>query len=205
MQRIFCRIVSRYSLASYELDEQLASGLDQEVCPTVWESGRQTALCFNLKFITLNTASLQSLILLDIEHVLAANMMRVGERHVDDSMPGTGASTMPVFEVDAIHLEALLLKHLNQIYNNEGLSDGAQGDGRSAILVLNPNKLRMNPMLHAEAAHELAGKHWGLADSWKRGKVLPAALLEQEGDYLYRYTYNGRGAAAAWVSAHNFM
>ncbi|KAJ9508189.1 hypothetical protein QJQ45_021541 [Haematococcus lacustris] len=194
-----------YTLDSYELDEQLASGLDQEVCPTVWESGRQTALCFNLKFITLNTASLQSLILLDIEHVLAANMMRVGERHVDDSMPGTGASTMPVFEVDAIHLEALLLKHLNQIYNNEGLSDGEQGDGRSAILVLNPNKLRMNPMLHAEAAHELAGKHWGLADSWKRGKVLPATLLEQEGDYLYRYTYNGRGAAAAWVSAHNFM
>ncbi|GFH23479.1 uncharacterized protein HaLaN_21095, partial [Haematococcus lacustris] len=51
-----------YTLDSYELDEQLASGLDQEVCPTVWESGRQTALCFNLKFITLNTASLQSLV-----------------------------------------------------------------------------------------------------------------------------------------------
>ncbi|GFH23955.1 uncharacterized protein HaLaN_21659, partial [Haematococcus lacustris] len=79
--------MGEYTLESYELDEQLASGLDQEVCPTVWESGRQTALCFNLKFITLNTASLQSLILLDIEHVLAANMMRVGERHVDDSMP----------------------------------------------------------------------------------------------------------------------
>ncbi|TXG71573.1 hypothetical protein EZV62_000152 [Acer yangbiense] len=107
---------------------------------------------------------------------------------------------VPLFEVDATVVEPTFQKLYSYIFDMDNDGFSAPEMDRpvpNAIFIFNFDKVRMDPR----------NKEIDL-DSLMYGQVSQLTeedLKKQEGDYIYRYRYNGGGASQVWLSSSRFV
>ncbi|XP_038720256.1 uncharacterized protein LOC120012804 isoform X1 [Tripterygium wilfordii] len=150
---------------------------------------------------------------LDIEHHVVYNVFPAGqpelialEKALKEAMVHTGSARetdfgrdVPTFDVEATKVEPVFQKLYSYIFDVDevGVSTDTDGPMPSAIFVVNFDKVRMDPR----------NKDINL-DSFMYGKVTQLTeedLKKQEGDYIYRYRYNGGGASQVWLGSGRFV
>ncbi|KAK6913674.1 hypothetical protein RJ641_020995 [Dillenia turbinata] len=151
--------------------------------------------------------------LLDIEHHIVYNTYPAGqpelialEKALKEAMvpAGTARETgwgreLPLFEVEAMAVESVFQKLYSFMFDTHGDYSAQEMDGPlpSAIFIVNFDKVRMDPR----------NKEIDL-DNLMYGKTMPLneeEMKKQEGDYIYRYRYNGGGASQVWLSSGRFV
>lgn len=101
---------------------------------------------------------------------------------------------VPLFEVDATAVESVFQKLYSYIFDMDNSGYNAAEMDRpvpSAIFIVNFDKVRMDPR----------NKEIDL-DSLMYGKITQRTeeeMKRQEGEYIYRYRYNGGGASQVWL------
>lgn len=151
---------------------------------------------------------------LDIEHHLVYNSFHAGqaemialEKAVKESMVSAGNAReadfgreVPLFEVDATAVEPVFQMLYSYMFDfdNEGLSS-AEIDKPvpSVIFIVNFDKVRMDPR-NKEIDHDSL-----MVD--RLPELTEEDLKKQEGDYIYRYRYNGGGASQVWLGSGRFV
>ncbi|KAK1592577.1 hypothetical protein Q3G72_027299 [Acer saccharum] len=151
---------------------------------------------------------------LDIEHHIVYNVYPAGqpevialEKALKEAMVPAGNAResdfgreVPLFEVDATAVEPTFQKLYSYIFDldNDGFSAPEMDRPvPNAIFIFNFDKVRMDPR----------NKEIDL-DSLMNGQVSQLTeedLKKQEGDYIYRYRYNGGGASQVWLSSGRFV
>ncbi|XP_022722292.1 uncharacterized protein LOC111279598 isoform X2 [Durio zibethinus] len=151
---------------------------------------------------------------LDIEHHLVYNTFPAGqpelialEKALKEAMVPAGSARefdfgreVPLFEVDATAVEPIFQKLYSYLFDIETEGYSAKEMDRpapTAIFIVNFDKVRMDPR----------NKEVDL-DSLMFGKLTPLTdedMKKQEGDYIYRYRYNGGGASQVWLGSGRFV
>ncbi|XP_010277616.1 PREDICTED: uncharacterized protein LOC104612011 isoform X2 [Nelumbo nucifera] len=151
---------------------------------------------------------------LDIEHHIIYNAFPVGqpelialEKALKEAMvlAATARETdygreVPLFEVNATAVEPVFHRLYSYIFDiDQGRYSEVEMDKAvpSAIFVVNFDKVRMDPR----------NKEIDL-DSLMYGKIPELSeeeMRKQEGDYIYRYRYNGGGASQVWLGSGRFV
>ncbi|KAL1334949.1 hypothetical protein HN51_063887 [Arachis hypogaea] len=152
--------------------------------------------------------------LLDIEHHLVYNAFPAGqpelialEKALKEAMIPAGKAResefgreVPLFEVEATSVEPIFQKLYSYIFDMDSGGSSVIDMDRpvpNAIFVVNFDKVRMDPR----------NKEMDL-DSLMYGK-LPELndedMKKQEGDYIYRYRYDGGGATQVWLGSGRFV
>ncbi|CAI0466937.1 unnamed protein product [Linum tenue] len=168
-----------------------------------------------LSFPTHRPSCLETGELLDIEHHLIYNVFPAGqaemialEKAMKEAMvpAGTARETdfgreVPLFEVEATAVEAVFQKFYSYIFYTETVGFELNTDpdrpSPASIFVVNFDKVRMDPR----------NKEVDL-DSFMFstiGNLSEEDMKKQEGDYIYRYRYNGGGATQVWLSSDRFV
>ncbi|KAJ9181790.1 hypothetical protein P3X46_005848 [Hevea brasiliensis] len=107
---------------------------------------------------------------------------------------------VPLFEVEAAVVEPVFHKLYSYIFDMENMRYTAAENDRpvpNAIFIVNFDKVRMDPR---DTEIDL--------DSLMYRKINPLTNEEigkQEGNYVYRYRYNGGGATQVWLSSDRFV
>ncbi|MEW5313566.1 MAG: hypothetical protein WDW38_005124 [Sanguina aurantia] len=188
-----------YKIEHIELEELLAATIGrQPLCPSVTETQEPANVCFAVHYYTLPLGQQQNAIK-ELETLLHSHFQEAGQRNVT-FLKGSGSHSVQTYNVDASGDVEDLLKHMLETAAAEaGRPTGQTLDPshRPAIVVINPDKIRMSPV-----ALE-AGK--AVEPSQDLGKVSVGELLAQEAGFSYSYSYNGLGASASWLSRHNFL
>ncbi|KAL5700820.1 hypothetical protein ACHQM5_026227 [Ranunculus cassubicifolius] len=153
---------------------------------------------------------------LDIEHHIVYNAFPAGqpelialEKTLKAAMVPAGTAReseygrqVPLFEVDAAVVEPVFQQLYSYIFDmdNGGISSEnteKEKPAPSAIFVVNFDKVRMDPRNNGTDLDSLMyGK---LAD------LTEEEMKKQEGDYIYRYRYNGGGASQVWLGSGRFV
>ncbi|KAI9194736.1 hypothetical protein LWI28_008809 [Acer negundo] len=151
---------------------------------------------------------------LDIEHHIVYNVYPAGqpevialEKALKEAMVPAGNAResdfgreVPLFEVDATVVEPTFQRLYSYIFdmdNGEFSAPEMDRPAPNAIFIFNFDKVRMDPR----------NKEIDL-DSLMYGQVSQLTeedLKKQEGDYIYRYRYNGGGASQVWLSSGRFV
>ncbi|KAK2644328.1 hypothetical protein Ddye_019523 [Dipteronia dyeriana] len=151
---------------------------------------------------------------LDIEHHIVYNVYPAGrpevialEKALKEAMVPAGNAResdfgreVPLFEVDATVVEPTFQRLYSYIFDMDNGGFSAPEMDRpvpNAIFIFNFDKVRMDPR----------NKEIDL-DSLMYGQVSQLTeedLKKQEGDYIYRYRYNGGGASQVWLSSGRFV
>ncbi|MBA0725419.1 hypothetical protein Golax_022009, partial [Gossypium laxum] len=151
---------------------------------------------------------------LDIEHHVVYNTFPAGqpelialEKALKEAMVPAGSAResdfgreVPLFEVEATAVEPVFQKLYSYIFDMESGGYSAKEMDRpvpTAIFIVNFDKVRMDPR----------NKEVDL-DSLMYSKLTPLTneeMKQQEGDYIYRYRYNGGGASQVWLSSGRFV
>ncbi|XP_038722579.1 uncharacterized protein LOC120014640 [Tripterygium wilfordii] len=151
--------------------------------------------------------------LLDIEHQVVYNVFPAGqpelialEKALKEAMVPSGSARetdfgreVPAFDVEATKVEPVFQKLYSYIFDVDevGVSTETDRPKPSAIFVVNFDKVRMDPR----------NKDINL-ESFMYGKVTQLTeedMKKQEGDYIYRYRYNGGGASQVWLGSGRFV
>ncbi|XP_027330086.1 uncharacterized protein LOC113846247 [Abrus precatorius] len=152
--------------------------------------------------------------LLDIEHHLVYNAFPAGqpelialEKALKEAMVPAGKARetefgreVPLFEVEATTVEPVFQKLYSYIFDMDVMGSSVMQMDRpvpSAIFIVNFDKVRVDPR----------NKEIDL-DSLMSGKIPELTeedMKRQEGDYIYRYRYNGGGATQVWLSSGRFV
>ncbi|KAI4334990.1 hypothetical protein L6164_013680 [Bauhinia variegata] len=151
---------------------------------------------------------------LDIEHHIVYNAFPAGqpelialEKAVKEAMVPAGKAReadfgreVPLFEVEATAVEPVFEMLYSYIFDMDAQGNSVTERDKtvpSAIFIVNFDKVRMDPR----------NKEMDL-DSLMYGR-LPELTEEdiktQEGDYIYRYRYNGGGASQVWLGSGRFV
>ncbi|GAV71705.1 hypothetical protein CFOL_v3_15195 [Cephalotus follicularis] len=151
---------------------------------------------------------------LDIEHHIVYNAIPAGqpellalEKALKDAMVPAGSARetdfgreVPLFEVDATAVEPVFQRLYSYLFDMDNGGYSAAEMERpvpSAIFIVNFDKVRMDPR----------GNETYL-DSSMYSKIPPLTdedIKKQEGDYVYRYRYNGGGASQVWLGSGRFV
>ncbi|TYH50651.1 hypothetical protein ES332_D10G220800v1 [Gossypium tomentosum] len=151
---------------------------------------------------------------LDIEHHVVYNTFPAGqpelialEKALKGAMVPAGSARepdfgreVPLFEVEATAVEPVFQKLYSYIFDIKSGGYSAKEMDRpvpTAIFIVNFDKVRMDPR----------NKEVDL-DSLMYSKLTPLTneeMKQQEGDYIYRYRYNGGGASQVWLSSGRFV
>ncbi|XP_040991272.1 uncharacterized protein LOC121238468 [Juglans microcarpa x Juglans regia] len=151
---------------------------------------------------------------LDIEHLLVYNVFPAGqpelialEKALKEAMVPSGTAResdygreVPLFEVDATAVEPVFQKLYSYIFDTDNVRYSAAEMDRPVpivIFLVNFDKVRMDPR----------NKEIDL-DSFMDGKLTPLTeedIKNQEGQYIYRYRYNGGGASQVWLGSGRFV
>lgn len=151
---------------------------------------------------------------LDIEHHIVYNVFPAGqpelialEKALKEAMVPAGTAResdygreVPLFEVDATAVEPVFQKLYSYIFDMDNRGYNAAEMDRpvpSAIFIVNFDKVRMDPR----------NKEIDL-DSLMYGKITQLTeeeMKRQEGEYIYRYRYNGGGASQVWLGLGRFV
>ncbi|XP_062174534.1 uncharacterized protein LOC133879771 [Alnus glutinosa] len=151
---------------------------------------------------------------LDIEHHVVYNAFPAGqpelialEKALKEAMvtAGTARETdfgreVPLFEVDATAVEPVFEKLYSYIFDMDNVRYSAAEMDRpvpSAIFIVNFDKVRMDPRnKEIDLEHIMYDKVTQLTEE---------DMKKQEGDYIYRYRYNGGGASQVWLGSGRFV
>lgn len=151
---------------------------------------------------------------LDIEHHVVYNAFPAGqpellalEKALKEAMvpAGTARETdfgreLPLFEVDATAVEPVFEKLYSYIFDMDNVRYSAAEMDRpvpSAIFIVNFDKVRMDPRnKEIDLEHVMYDKISQLTEE---------DMKKQEGDYIYRYRYNGGGASQVWLGSGRFV
>ncbi|KAK9933989.1 hypothetical protein M0R45_021157 [Rubus argutus] len=151
---------------------------------------------------------------IDIEHQIVYNAFPAGqpelialEKALKEAMVPAGNARetdfgreVPLFEVDATVVEPVFQRLYSYIFDTDNAAISAVEMDRqvpSAIFVVNFDKVRMDPR----------NKEIDL-DNLMYGKITQLTeddMKKQEGDYIYRYRYNGGGASQVWLGSGRFV
>ncbi|XVF28193.1 hypothetical protein REPUB_Repub15cG0007800 [Reevesia pubescens] len=107
---------------------------------------------------------------------------------------------VPLFEVDATAVEPTFQKLYSYIFDIDSEGYSSKEMDRpvpNAIFIVNFDKVRMDPR----------NKEVDL-DNFMYSKLPPLTdedMKKQEGDYIYRYRYNGGGASQVWLGSGRFV
>ncbi|XP_021730361.1 uncharacterized protein LOC110697296 [Chenopodium quinoa] len=150
---------------------------------------------------------------LDIEHHLVYNVLPAGEAELvslekvlkEAMVPaGTARETefgkeVPAFDVEATAVEPIFEQLYSYIFGVESAGYTAPEIDRpvpTAIFVLNFDKVRMDPRNQDINLDDLVYS--------RITQLTEDDTKKQEGDYIYRYRYNGGGASQVWLSSSRF-
>lgn len=150
---------------------------------------------------------------LDIEHHLVYNVFPAGqaelvslEKVLKEAMvpAGTARETefgkeVPAFDVEATAVEPVFERLYSYIFDVDNAGYTASEIDRpvpTAIFVLNFDKVRMDPRNQDINLDDLVYS--------RITQLTEDDMKKQEGDYIYRYRYNGGGASQVWLSSSRF-
>ncbi|CAL9113276.1 unnamed protein product [Musa acuminata var. zebrina] len=151
---------------------------------------------------------------IDIEHHMIYNAIPAGqpelvalEKALKEAMVPAGIAReseygreFPLFEVEATVVEPIFQRLYSFIFDVESGGYSATEMDRlvpAAIFIVNFDKVRMDPR-NKEIDHDRF--MYGPI-----GELTEEELKKQEGDYIYRYRYNGGGASQVWLSSGRFV
>lgn len=151
---------------------------------------------------------------LDIEHQIVYNAFPAGqpelialEKALKEAMVAAGNARetdfgrqVPLYEVDATVVEPMFQKLYSYIFDIENAANSATNMDRqipSAIFIVNFDKVRMDPR---NKDIDLDSLMYG-----KLSQLTEEDMKNQEGDYIYRYRYNGGGASQVWLGSGRFV
>ncbi|CAA3007401.1 uncharacterized protein LOC111388286 isoform X1 [Olea europaea subsp. europaea] len=151
---------------------------------------------------------------LDIEHRIVFNAFPAGqpelialEKILKSAMVPTGTAReanfgreVPLFEVEATTVEPEFQKLYSYLFDMENAGYSMEEMDRSlptAIFVVNFDKVRIDPRnKELDLESLMYGRITQLNDE---------EIKKQEGDYIYRYRYNGGGASQIWLGSGRFV
>ncbi|KAL5065534.1 hypothetical protein RYX36_027271 [Vicia faba] len=165
-------------------------------------------------FPTHRPSCLETEELLDIEHHLVYNAFSAGqpelialEKALKEAMVPAGKAResdfgreVPLFEVEATAVEPIFQMLYSYIFDIDSVGSSVSETEKpvpSAIFIVNFDKVRLDPR----------NKEINL-DSLMYGKIPDLTgedMKKQEGDYIYRYRYDGGGATQVWLSSGRFV
>ncbi|XP_030539845.2 uncharacterized protein LOC115747721 [Rhodamnia argentea] len=151
---------------------------------------------------------------IDIEHHIVYNAYHAAqpelialEKAMKEAMVTSGTAResdfgreVPLFEVEATAVEPVFQRLYSYIFDMEDGGLSASEMDRpvpNAIFVVNFDKVRMDPR----------NKEIDL-DTLMYGRISQLTdedMKKQEGDYIYRYRYNGGGASQVWLGSGRFV
>ncbi|XP_074319977.1 uncharacterized protein LOC141656822 [Silene latifolia] len=166
-----------------------------------------------ISFPTHRPSCLESGEPLDIEHHLVYNVFSAGqpelislEKSLKEEMVAAGTARetefgkeVPAFDVEATAVESVFEQLYNFIFDVGGERYSESEIDRpvpTAIFVLNFDKVRMDPRNNELNLEDFI---YGKINQLKEDD-----MKKQEGDYIYRYRYNGGGASQVWLSSSRF-
>ncbi|KAL0414839.1 UNVERIFIED_CONTAM: hypothetical protein Sradi_1685600 [Sesamum radiatum] len=181
----------RYSVDSQKLEEFLRVGFPTHR-PSCLETGQPLDIEHHVVFNAFPAGQPE---LIALEKTIKAAMIPAGTaREVDFGRE------VPLFEVEATAVEAEFEKLYSYLFDieHEGYPVEEMDRPRpTAIFVVNFDKVRIDPR----------NKELDL-DSLMYGRITPLNdedMKKQEGDYIYRYRYNGGGASQVWLGSGRFV
>ncbi|KAK4425967.1 hypothetical protein Salat_1790700 [Sesamum alatum] len=181
----------RYSVESQKLEEFLRVGFPSHR-PSCLETGQPLDIEHHVVFNAFPAGQPE---LIALEKTIKAAMVPAGTaREVDFGRE------VPLFEVEATAVEPEFEKLYSYLFDveNEGYPVEEMDRPRpTAIFVVNFDKVRIDPR----------NKELDL-DSLMYGRITPLNeddMKKQEGDYIYRYRYNGGGASQVWLGSGRFV
>ncbi|KAF9594602.1 hypothetical protein IFM89_034224 [Coptis chinensis] len=167
-------------------------------------------------FPTHRPACLETGELIDIEHHMVYNAFPAGqpelialEKALKEAMVPAGTAReheygreVPLFEVDAAMVEPVFQQLYSYMFDmeNGGYSSEEMEMDRpapSAIFLVNFDKVRMDPRNKEIDLDSLMYA--------KLAELTDEEMKKQEGDYIYRYRYNGGGASQVWLGSGRFV
>ncbi|KAI5415569.1 uncharacterized protein LOC127073173 [Lathyrus oleraceus] len=165
-------------------------------------------------FPTHRPSCLETEELLDIEHHLVYNAFSAGqpelialEKALKEAMIPAGKAResdfgreVPLFEVEATAVEPIFQKLYSYIFDMDSVGSSVTETDKpvpSAIFIVNFDKVRLDPR---NKEIDLDGLMYG-----KISELTEEDMKKQEGDYIYRYRYDGGGATQVWLSSGRFV
>ncbi|PNY08144.1 hypothetical protein L195_g004657, partial [Trifolium pratense] len=133
--------------------------------------------------------------LIALEKALKEAMVPAGKARESDF-----GREVPLFEVEATAVEPVFQKLYSYIFDMDSVGSSVTEMDKpvpSAIFIVNFDKVRLDPR----------NKEIDL-DSLMYGKIPELTeedMKKQEGDYIYRYRYDGGGATQVWLSSGRFV
>ncbi|KAJ1418659.1 hypothetical protein SESBI_15586 [Sesbania bispinosa] len=107
---------------------------------------------------------------------------------------------VPLFEVEATAVEPVFQKLYSYIFDMDSVGSSVTEMDRpvsSAIFIVNFDKVRIDPR---NKEIDLDSLMYG-----KLPELTEEDLKKQEGDYIYRYRYDGGGATQVWLGSGRFV
>ncbi|XP_058757608.1 uncharacterized protein LOC131630884 [Vicia villosa] len=165
-------------------------------------------------FPTHRPSCLETEELLDIEHHLVYNAFSAGqpelialEKALKEAMVPAGKAResdfgreVPLFEVEATAVEPIFQKLYSYIFDMDSVGSSVTEADKpvpSAIFIVNFDKVRLDPR---NKEIDLDALMYG-----KMPDLTEEDMKKQEGDYIYRYRYDGGGATQVWLSSGRFV
>eukprot|EP00873_Tetraselmis_striata_P008332 jgi/Tetstr1/428596/TSEL_018588.t1 len=173
--------------------------------PSVMQTGRSTFLEHRLIY---NVVHASNATLTMLEDAVRANMEPAREEPrvpTPSSVQTDNTAGVPqkvkVYEVEATSVETAF----DSVYldasrkHDAGTSPFSTSD--SAIIIVNFDKLRMDPHKAANAGPAAGRQHM----SGRVSNLSPEELERQEGNYQYRYRYSGLGGSMTWIAKERYI
>ncbi|KAG0494046.1 hypothetical protein HPP92_005040 [Vanilla planifolia] len=129
------------------------------------------------------------------------------EKALKDAMVNAGTAReseygreLPLFEIEASVVEPIFKQLYSFIFDEDSGRYSVEEMDRpvpSAVFITNFDKVRMEPRNNETDLESLMYS--------TIGKLTDEQLKNQEGDYIYRYRYNGGGASQVWLSSGRYL
>ncbi|XP_020575814.1 uncharacterized protein LOC110021592 [Phalaenopsis equestris] len=149
---------------------------------------------------------------IDIEHHVVYNTIPVGrlelislEKALKDAMVPAGTAReneygreLSLFEIEATIVEPMFQKLYSFLFDDEGGRSNEEMDRPvpTAVFITNFDKVRMDPRNKEIDLESIMNN--------RVEKLTDEQLRSQEGDYIYRYRYNGGGASQVWLGSGRY-
>ncbi|KAJ9555070.1 hypothetical protein OSB04_009684 [Centaurea solstitialis] len=181
----------RYTMDSQKLEEFLRVGFPSHR-PSCLETGEHLDIEHHMVFNAFPAAQPE---LIALEKALKAAMVPAGTAREADF-----GREVPAFEVDASVVESEFQKLYSYLFDFENMGYTAEENDRpmpTAILFVNFDKVRMDPRNKDVDLDSLMYE--------KPSQLTEEDIKKQEGDYIYRYHYDGGGASQVWLGSGRFV
>ncbi|KAK8970315.1 hypothetical protein KSP40_PGU003117 [Platanthera guangdongensis] len=180
----------RYLLNAHKLEDFLKSSFPTHR-PSCFETGEPIDIEHHIVYNTIPVGQPE---LISLENTLKVAMVPAGTAR--ESEYGREVS---LFEIEATTVEPMFQKLYSFLFDEESGRYSTEEMDRpvpSAVFITNFDKVRMDPRNNETDLEKLM---------YSRIDILTDEQLKnQEGEYIYRYRYNGGGASQVWLSSGRF-